>query len=159
MCQYLMMVFDHRRSDRINVSRFHLNQTNDINQVMRALDEADYPDMSYDIASNQWYFGIPQKRADQVPDASEYTLMGNNLIDGDWYVLNSNDTAYQFKITLLPSNLMSGRLDFYSLPLDSLSNASLPDTSINWGISSDTVVIHTSINNFASNAYYLRCFP
>ncbi len=139
---------DHRRSDRINVSRFHLNQTDDVVNVIRALDEPDYPDMAYEIVAGQYYFGLAQKRATKVPDSSEYSLLGNNEIDGDWFALNDVDTAYQYIITFLPHPGLSGRLDFYGELSDNTSNTNVADTTLSWPVGTDTILLKTKSGNY-----------
>jgi pimeloyl-ACP methyl ester carboxylesterase len=147
---------NHRRSDRINVSRFHLNQTDDIANVIRAMDEADYADMAYEIDRDIWYYGLAQQRADQVPLTSEWTLTGNEFIDGDWYFIDLLDTVYQFHFDIIPHPALTGRVDFYSFIPDLFSNNAVADTSISWSGGSDTLHLSTAFGNYPGAKYYFR---
>ncbi len=66
-------------------------QTGDINKVMSAIDEGDYPYFACSVNPNNWYFGQPQKRADMVPVDSYYlggTTVASgdeNQVDSDWF--------------------------------------------------------------------------
>ena len=147
---------DYRLSDRFNVSRFHLNQSNDIDNVMRTLDEPDYPAMSYTVLPDIQYFGLAQRRADKVPADSEYSLMGNNEIDCDWYVVDLLDTFYQLEILLLPHPSLSGRIDLYAEVSNGLSNDLSADTSMIFSVGTDSFRLRSPADNYTTGKYYIR---
>jgi len=149
---------DYRLSDRVHSANnvFHTDQTGDLDDVLRILDEADYPFFAYEIIADVDYAGFSQIRADFVPPDSEYTLNGNKNIDGDWYKVALNQTSPGLDIYITPNVDLAGRIDFYlNAPAD-YSNANAPIHSLSWTAASTQQVMNISGSCIPAGDYYLR---
>ncbi len=147
---------DHRLSDRVNSGIFHTSQNDDVNGIARLLDEGDYPYFAFEVDTTQLYFGLVQKRAEIVPTDSDYTLSGNNLIDGDWYKFSLEETAYAISVDLTTHNLLSGRVDLYRTMPTAYDNTNSPDFSTWTTNNSQIVTLELNVGQYQPGTYYLR---
>lgn len=148
---------DYRLSDRINGSLTHGAQRSALSEIIKMLDEGDYPIFGWDIDPDIWYFGLAQQRADKVPLSSEYTGSGDNKIDGDWFIFELTDTVYQMEITVTPHPNLSGKMDFYASNPGDYDNINIPDATLNWvtGTTSNQVIT-SFVDNYLPGEYYVR---
>ncbi len=104
---------DHRRSDRFSknfVGHFGpgsiLGQTEDYKNIVRGIDEGDFPFYAYKIEVDKQYTALSQKRADKVALNSNITILSSTatndpLVDGDWYKFIYTGSSQEiFAITL-----------------------------------------------------------
>jgi len=147
---------DHRLSDRYNSTLFHTSQNNDVDGIVKLLDEGDYPYFAWEIEPDDWYFGTVQERAEKVPLSSEHTLSGDNLIDGDWYVYTLVDTAYTIDVSLIPHPSLTGRIDLYTDTIGLYSNVA-GIASATWSVgTTQSLSTTTALNNYLPGDYYVR---
>jgi pimeloyl-ACP methyl ester carboxylesterase len=149
---------DYRLSERIHSAGdvFHTNQTGDVDDIARLIDEGDYPFFAYDVNTGIDYSGLCQQRADFVPLGSEYTNAGLNTIDGDWYKFNlaSNTPGVQIEITPHPS--LGGRVDFYDVLPSDYDNSNAATYSMTWNAGASPVVLNAQTACMSPGDYYLR---
>ena len=147
---------DHRLSDRYNSTLFHTSQNNDIDGIVKLLDEGDYPYFAWDVSPGDWYFGTVQERAEKVPMDSEHTGSGDSLIDGDWYLYTLADTAYTIGVDLIPHPSVGGRIDIYTDTIGLYSNANGIRSST-WSVGTTQTISTTSpLDNYLPGDYYIR---
>lgn len=147
---------DHRLSDRVNSSLFHTNQNNDVDGVMRLIDEGDYPFFAFEVDTTDWYFGLTQVRGELVPADSEYTSSGNAMIDGDWYEVTLADTVYSISVDLVSHDQLSGRVDVYGSDPGDYNNANADAFAI-WNTNNvDTISTDLPIAQYLPGTYYIR---
>ncbi len=165
---------DYRISDRFtsekNVAHTHLPPSDknlpfavidDIDFLVRGIDEGDFPKFAYEIKENVKYAGMTQIRPEKIPVGSEYTNMGNRNIDGDWYKIvlpnsNSNNNKKKIQIQLNPNILTSGRIDFYqNTPLDFSNSNAPPNYFKTFGIN-QTNLIYNTTSDLPPGTYYFR---
>jgi len=126
----------HRLSDRFTSPNFnfHIQEPNDLHQIIRGIDEGDYPFFAHAIGnistgSSAWYSGLVQIRADKVPQNStpnDIDLIvdskDNNKIDPDWYVFEINQEIPAITLHFDKRDNTVAYLDFYSKIIDDYSN-------------------------------------
>ncbi len=140
-----------RLSDRIYLAGGpnHLSETFDVANVVRGLDEGDYPAFAWDINKNATYAGMAQVRATIVPE-------GSNTTDVDWFKFTIT-AASPVSITLNSTLGLAGRMDFYgTTPANYLAftvNGSQNKT-FTAGNTSQTKTI--SLSNLNPGTYYVR---
>ncbi len=128
---------DYRLSDTLLTDVGHLSVDDELNTVVRALDEADYPNWAWEIEVNNSlsYFGIPQLRSADVPD-------GPNTSDPDWFTFfvpagSNEDLCIEFT----PNVDLASTLEFFSSPGNYTSMASAGDVTLNLAAGSGTTTI------------------
>ena len=106
----------HRLTDRITSPNnpSHTDEQGDVDHVVRAMDEGDYPAFAWDIYMNNTYAGMAQLPPDQVPADGNRT----NGEDKDWFVFEVSATTAGAKILVTPTPLRAGRIDFFFDPSD-----------------------------------------
>ena len=111
---------NHRLSDRITSTNptSHIAEPSAFTQIIRGIDEGDFPFFASDILPNKRYCGITQQRADFVAANSNVSFSGsttdNPNIDCDWYklkVLPGDNTNY--KLTFQKNIEKHILLDFF----------------------------------------------
>lgn len=142
---------NYRLSDRIllQYGPSHVAETADVDNMVRGLDEGDYPAFAFDVNTNVWYAGMSQVRATEVPETPNNT-------DPDWFKFTLTTSG---KITLLFEKVpgLAGRVDFFTaapnnyaqMTVNSTLNASFTATS------TGTISLATA-NNLAAGTYYIR---
>jgi len=149
---------DHRLSSRVHSANnvFHTNQTGDVDDILRVLDEADYPFFAYEIKTGIDYSAFASIRGDFVPTDSEYTGTANNTIDGDWFYFDlvANTPGLEAFVTPHPSH--AGRVDVYTTPPSDYSNVNAPMYSSAWA--SGAALQQVSLNStcYAPGRYFVR---
>ncbi len=153
---------DHRLSDHIhsansygNDDYFHTSQTSDVDDMVRSLDEADYPFFAYKVNIGVDYSGFCSKRADIVPVDSEYTNSASNAVDGDWYKFDITTDTPGLNFTITPS-VHAGRMDFYEVTPGDYSNANAPITSVVWPAGSGVQLASSNTTCLIPGTYYMR---
>jgi len=149
---------DYRLSERIHSvgNEFHTEQTGDVDDMARLIDEGDYPFFAYDVITGTDYSGLCQLRADFVPQASEYTNSGSNTIDGDWYKFNLNANTPGLNIFLTPHPSLAGRLDFYEATPAAYNNSNAPTHSFTWNAGASQMVLNAQSACLTTGDYYVR---
>ncbi|MEO1258444.1 MAG: alpha/beta fold hydrolase [Bacteroidota bacterium] len=138
-------------------------ETQDIKNVVRGLDEADYPVFAYKVDPNVWYSGIVQVREDKVPfnsifNGHSFSNEDLKYIDGDWYKFTLDVSVPSISIELDKRPNTPVRIEFYENPpyLYSNENGSLLNGS---GFSSNdllTVDFRPSTGKVDAGTYYFR---
>lgn len=149
---------DYRLSDRVHSTGdiFHTSQTGDVENVLRCMDEADYPIFAYDVNTMVDYAAFAQIRADYVPMDSEYTDSANNTIDGDWYKVENPADADAFDIIVTPHPNLAGRVDFYETAPTDYDNTNAA-ASMTWSVGQATpITLNVANMTYASGTYYMR---
>jgi len=149
---------NHRLSDRVHSDDnvFHPNQPSDIVDVLRGMDEGDYPFFAYDINLEVDYAGFATKRADLVPNDSEFTNIGDNTVDGDWYKFEITNNTPGFSFSVTPHPAHAGRVDFYESTPGNYSNANSSTIAQTWGIGAGVQSFNSSAMCFTPGTYYIR---
>ncbi|MBX7241468.1 MAG: T9SS type A sorting domain-containing protein [Bacteroidia bacterium] len=140
-----------RLSDRIYLSGGpdHLSETSDVANVVRGLDEGDYPVFAHDINKNVTYAGMAQIRASIVPE-------GPNTTDADWFKFTIT-AASPVSITINSTPGLAGRLDFYGTTPASYAALTVngsQNKTFTAGSTSQTKTI--SLSNLNPGTYYVR---
>ncbi len=149
---------DYRLSERIHSvgNEFHTEQTGDVDDMARLIDEGDYPFFAYDVLTGRDYSGLCQLRADFVPLASEYTNAGLNTIDGDWYKFNLAANTPGVDIVVTPHPSLAGRLDFYESTPSDFDNANAPIHSLTWNSGASQLVLNAQNICLSPGEYHVR---
>jgi len=126
-----------RLTDTLLTDVNHLSVDDDLDAVIRALDEGDYPEFAWDINLNHSspYAGMTHVRSANVPD-------GPNTIDPDWFRFNiPSGTTDDICIELTPNVLLSGKIEYFMNPgaYDNMSAAG--DQTIVFTAGSPKVII------------------
>ena len=87
----------------------HVAQLTDVNQIVRGIDEANYPRFAWDIKPDKEYFGVLQMRSLRSPD-------GPANKDMDWYKFELEEGGVGLAIHFSPNQVRGGRIDFYTDP-------------------------------------------
>ncbi len=144
---------NHRLSDRIYLPSGpnHLGETADTDNVVRGLDEGDYPAFAWDVNIGATYSGMAQIRATAVAE-------GTNTTDVDWYTFTL-PAAGKVKLTFFKTAGLAGRVDLYTT-----TPANYALMSVNGNLSA-TFTASSSANNainlttatsLAAGTYYFR---
>ncbi len=149
---------DYRLSERVHSANnvFHTSQTGDVDDILRVMDEADYPFFAYEILTGIDYSGFASIRADFVPTDSEYTGTADNTVDGDWYWFDINANTPGLDVTVTPHSSHSGRVDVYTVAPTDYDNANAPVHSMTWGAGAGQQILNVSGMCLAAGKYYLR---
>ena len=149
---------EYRLSGRVHSANnvFHTSQTGDVDDLLRVLDEADYPFFAYEISTGVDYAGFASIRADFVPTDSEYTGMGDNTVDGDWYTFDLSANTPGIDVSVTPHPNHSGRLDLYTVAPTDYDNANAPVHSLSWAAGTGQQILNISSMCLAPGNYYLR---
>ncbi|MCB9308931.1 MAG: HYR domain-containing protein [Lewinellaceae bacterium] len=141
---------------------FETYETGDFHNVVRGLDEADYPYFAYKIDFDKQYAGLAQKRADKVPTNSAAWGNGDNMVDSDWYLVDLNQSGLSsnqsIKIDFSPvsSYVSEYKLEIFNGNINEYSN----DISSPYFISGNTnTSLQTKtvpISFFNSSQFYIR---
>lgn len=94
-------------ADTLLMDDWHLSQTDEVPDLIRALDEGDYPAYAWHIQPETAYAGLAQIRSQSAPDGPATT-------DVDWFVFDH--TGGPLFVHLVPTPGLSGRVDFYTAP-------------------------------------------
>jgi len=86
----------------------HLSVDDELNTIVRAIDEGDYPAFAWEIQLDNTnpYFGVCNHRSEMVPD-------GLATQDPDWFSFDASGMQDTICITITPNNNLSGTLDFF----------------------------------------------
>lgn len=149
---------DYRLSERVHSADnvFHTSQTGDVDDLLRVLDEADYPFFAYEILTGIDYSAFASIRADFVPAASEYTGAGDNTIDGDWFYLDLAANTPGLDVFVTPHPSHSGRVDVYTTPPANYSNANAPMYSTTWASGAGQQQLTLNSSCLTPGRYYVR---
>lgn len=99
--------------------RTTISETNDYNNVIRGLDEADFPYFAGTVKPFKKYAGLIQKRADIVAEHSNPLIPGvsvtnDNTVDADWYKLEiTAENAYFYKLFVTKPTGHYFKVDFF----------------------------------------------
>lgn len=147
----------YRASDRITSPNriSHLGQVSDTDQLMRGLDEPDFPYYAYEVNQNIWYAGLAQKRADKVALKSELTNQGNNLIDCDWYKVYIGSSR-SLQLQVIPQPNMKVRVDLYQEKPSLYGNAASTIHKIYNPGASTLITLNSNASSLAAGYYYFR---
>lgn len=169
---YPLEIENYFQSDRItspkSVFHFKVNrETDDFDNLIRGIDEADYPYFAGKIEPFKIYAGLVQQRADLVPESSslsnneftgvDFSTTPDNLKDGDWYKIEIDEPSDDLHLILIKQPDLLSRIDFFhnSTP-DPYSN---PPAENNFyqqsGIGEDPI-IDLPLGNLAIDTYYFR---
>ena len=144
---------NHRLSDRVYIpyGPNHLGELADAENVVRGLDEGDYPAFAWDVNVGATYAGMAQIRATSVPE-------GPNTTDVDWYKFTLT-AAGKVKLTFYKTAGLAGRVDLYTTTPSSYAlmtvNGNLSATFAS-GSAANTAIMLTTPNNLAAGTYYFR---
>ncbi len=97
-----------RLTDTLLTDVNHLSVDDEIEVVIRGLDEGDYPLFAWDIATDVNYVGIPQVRSIDAPESP-------NTDDPDWFAVDipaGTNTFLDIKVE--PSANLGGQIDFFA---------------------------------------------
>ena len=127
----------YRLTDTLLTDVDHLSVDDDVDAVVRGLDEGDYPEFAWDIQLDHPtpYAGVGQVRSANAPD-------GPNTSDPDWFRFNiPAGTTDNICIQFTPNPNLSGKIDYFMSPgsYDDMSVAG--DQTIVFGSASPQVII------------------
>ena len=139
-------------------SIFTTSATNDFENIMRGLDEADFAFHAYKVKLDELYKAFSQKRASTVADNSNAAINGGSNndpnIDSDWYSFQINEeNNLNIDITKKSSQLFVVDV-FDQINLDSYTNNLTPLISIT--SDANTSDMNLNLNQLVSGDYYLR---
>lgn len=144
---------NHRLSDRIYIAGgpMHTSETADVDNVVRGLDEGDYPAFAWDVNIAANYSGMAQIRATVVTE-------GPNTTDVDWYKFTLPASG-KVKITFYKTPGLAGRVDLYTT-----TPANYALMSVNGNLSATftanssatTAINLTTSTSLAAGTYYFR---
>ncbi len=144
---------DYRLSDRVDGSFGvnHSGQMADVNKLMHAIDEGDYPKFAWKINMDHTYAGMAQVKPTFTPND------GNRLgdKDRDWYQFELLSPTNGLTIKVKPNSSLSGRIDFYENPSDYELNDALVSLSFSSGTTTEQVLKAASCD-FPAGIYYVR---
>jgi pimeloyl-ACP methyl ester carboxylesterase len=135
-----------RLSDTLKTSRTHLAQNEDVDGVIRGIDEGNYPAHAWALNVATDYAALPQWRSTNVPD-------GQPRNDRDWFTFTLS-TASRVTLTLTPTPGLSGRLDLYQRTPQPYSDANSAVNRTFTG-TSGTVTL-SSTRRLNPGTYYVR---
>lgn len=144
---------NHRLSDRIYLpyGPNHLAEQADADNVVRGLDEGDYPAFAWDVNIGSTYAGMAQIRATAVAE-------GTNTTDVDWYKFTLG-TAAKVNLKFYKTAGLAGRVDLFTT-----TPANYTLMSVNGNLSAtftanssaNTAITLSSSSNLAAGTYYFR---
>ncbi len=97
----------HVLTDTLLMDDGHLSLTDEVTDLIRALDEGDYPAYAWDVQPETYYAGLAQVRSQSAPDGPATT-------DVDWFVFDHTGGPLFVEVTPTPG--LGGRIDFYDTP-------------------------------------------
>ncbi len=141
----------HLLSDTLDVDAWHLSQTDEIEDIARAIDEGDYPKYAWRIKSGTGYMGLPNFRSTQAP-APENRATN----DPDWFVLDLSANPHPD----LECNIvfqaggggLNARVDFYMTPPSDFSSS---NSSLFAETNSTTSLLASGV---VPGQYYIRVY-
>lgn len=144
---------NHRLSDRIYIAGgpMHTSETSDTENVVRGLDEGDYPAFAWDVNVGSTYSGMAQIRATLVAE-------GSNTTDVDWYKFTL-PAASKVKLTLYKTAGLAGRVDLYTtMPANYALMSVNGNLSATFTASSsaNNAINLTTATSLAAGTYYFR---
>jgi len=149
---------DYRLSDRVHSADnvFHTSQTGDVDDLLRVLDEPDYPVFAYEVMIGTDYSAFASLRADYVPFGSEYTGLADRTIDGDWFYIDVLGNFPGLDVFVTPHPGHAGRIDVYTTSPSDYSNANAALYSASWASGSGQQQV--SLNNpcYPPGRYFIR---
>ncbi len=143
----------HRMTDTLLTDVDHLAVDDDVNVVVRALDEGDYPAFAWDLNldnANE-YVGVTQLRSVNVPD-------GPNSTDPDWFrFFIPAGTLDDICINLTPHPALSGQIDYFQSPANYADMSTTGDVSMTFASGGTAVTINLVSGSYVAGAYnYFR---
>ncbi len=142
-----------RLTDTLLTDVDHLGVDDDINSVVRSLDEGDYPEFAWDINLDHTspYAGISQVRSVQVPE-------GPNTTDPDWFrFFIPAGTTDDICILFTPNVLLSGRIEYFLNPSAYEDMTATGDQVVNFTPGSPQIIINLVSGQYnAGGDNYIR---
>ena len=138
-------------TDTLLGNQQHVAEPEEVDIIMRSLDEGDYPKYAFDIDPQTTYVGIATTRSTNVFN----TTQNNVTTDPDWFVVNvpadSDDT-----LCVVPVQGLSGRVDLYTTPPSdfNIANAFAPYHEVFATNNSPILIPHC--NRSGATTYYIR---
>lgn len=143
----------HRMTDTLLTNFFHSNVDGDLNTIVRALDEGDYPYYAWDVKTDNLlsYAVVPHKRSTQAPD-------GTNAQDPDWFKFEiPNGFTDSICISLTPNNLNAGKLEYFNTTPGDYATLSMAGSTINNFIAGGAITeINLGPADYSSGTNYFR---
>lgn len=144
-----------------------IKETDDFSQLIRGLDEADYPFFAGKIEPFRLYAGLAQKRADLVPESSslsnnefagvDLSTITDNLKDGDWYKIQIDEPSDDLHLILIKQPDLLSRIDFFhnSTP-DPYGNPPAENNFFQQSGIGEDPIIDLPLENLEIGTYYFR---
>ncbi len=136
------------------------NETKDFFELIRTLDEPDFPYFAYKISKGEWYSGMTQKRADIVADDSNADMgkgSSDRTTDSDWYKIDLDLSLDNPKLLMIRNNFVTDtRIDIFPGNIDLFINdhgAALNSLLL----AKDTEKVGVmDLSNLSQGTYYIR---
>lgn len=141
---------NYRLSDRILLQGGpnHLGETADVENIVRGLDEGDYPIFAHDINTNVKYAGMAQIRATEVAE-------GTNNTDADWFKFTLA-TATTLNVSFQKTAGLAGRIDLFLTAPANYTTLSTNSTNSAAFTASSTAAINLTTSTLQVGTYYIR---
>jgi len=141
---------NYRLSDRILLQGGpnHLGETADVENIVRGLDEGDYPIFAHDINTNVKYAGMAQIRATEVAE-------GANTTDADWFKFTLT-SATTLNVSFQKTAGLAGRIDLFLTTPTNYSSLSTNSTTNATFTASSTAAISLTTSTLQAGTYYIR---
>jgi|AntRauTorckE5430_2_1112549.scaffolds.fasta_scaffold12886_2 pimeloyl-ACP methyl ester carboxylesterase len=123
-----------RPCDGLVVPFQRISETNDFNNVIRGIDEGDFPYFAFDVELNKKYAGLAQVRADRVAENSNKRIVALSdeipSVDSDWYRFRINSTVDNIRVDFNPSEMGISAVDIFKADqVSDFSNSGSPIVS------------------------------
>ncbi len=143
---------DFQLTDTLLTDVQHLSVDDELNTIVRAIDEGDYPAFAWTIQLDNPnpYFGICNHRSEQVPD-------GSATDDPDWFSFDATGINDKICLSIVPHNSLAGSIDFFGAnPGDFTAMASTAMTSYSFAAGSDTIHLEFLPGEYVDGMNYFR---
>jgi len=130
----------------------HLSVDDELNTIVRAIDEGDYPIYAWDIdlGNANPYFGVCNYRSTMVPD-------GGSSQDPDWFSFDATGVTDKICISITPNADLSGSIDFFGAnPGDYTTMSSNAVVSESFNTGSGEIVLEFLPGEYEDGINYVR---